>query len=143
MKVCSKCKVEKPYTSFPKSKQDSSGYQSWCTACKVAQNKEYMKKNPEKIALWKKKYYETNKGKATMIRNKKTYQQKNREKYLAHKAVWSAKQRKNNPLVAPENCENCGIKKNLLHAHHYAGYDKENWYKVIFLCRSCHNKQHS
>ena len=136
MKICNKCKIEKPVSEYSKNR-------AICTSCRVAYNKVWRAKNPKKFADAKKRYYESSKGKATAIRNHKTYVLKNREKYLAHKAIWKAKNRKKNPLVVPLNCENCKIFSTKLQAHHFAGYEGENRYKVVFLCKSCHLQQHS
>lgn len=56
---------------------------------------------------------------------------------LARAAVKAA--RKSGALV-PRNCEACG--NNDTDAHHYKGYEKENWLEVRWLCRSHHSSLH-
>ena len=45
MKTCSKCKIEKPFEAFWRSKKASDGYNSWCIECLKLRNLE-LKKNP-------------------------------------------------------------------------------------------------
>ena len=42
-------------------------------------------------------------------------------------------------LVKPALCERCW-KEMVQGAHHWAGYEEENWLNVIWLCRGCHNE---
>lgn len=56
-KVCTKCKVHKPFTDFPKDKSLKDGYNSWCRACYVEKSIEWAKNNPQKakerLEKWK------------------------------------------------------------------------------------------
>jgi len=86
MKVCSKCKKEKPYGEFGKRKIASDGLQSWCRCCvKICQQKysqtkkgkaaraagvrRHAKTEKRKVSL--KRYRQSEKGKVTL----KKYQQ--------------------------------------------------------------------
>jgi hypothetical protein len=58
MKLCTKCKLLKPYSEFHKDRSDKTAYQSACKICKAdhrrehySQNKEYMRK---KFSEWNK-----------------------------------------------------------------------------------------
>ena len=49
-------------------------------------------------------------------------------------------------LVPKEDCERCGrhrSERRRLDADHYLGYDEEHWLDVLWLCRSCHGKEHN
>ncbi len=37
-------------------------------------------------------------------------------------------------------CEKCGVLE--VHAHHHAGYEKENWLTVTWLCNEHHRQAH-
>ena len=92
MKICSFCKVEKPFTNFSPDKRESSGVQSRCKTCfaeimrerraknpeasrqavqksvkkifkaKIERNNLYRSNNPEKVYQWKKKDRTENKA---------------------------------------------------------------------------------
>jgi hypothetical protein len=42
-------------------------------------------------------------------------------------------------IIRPKLCEECGLEKKL-DAHH-ENYERENWLRVKWLCRKCHNKK--
>ena len=50
-------------------------------------------------------------------------------------------------LIKSNVCEKCGVKdhddnrRNQIEAHHYLGYEKENWLKVKWLCVVCHKEE--
>jgi Zn finger protein HypA/HybF involved in hydrogenase expression len=56
----------------------------------------------------------------------------------AMSAVHLAKKR--GLLVPKTECELCGD-TGLIHAHHYLGYERENFLDVMWLCPACHAKQ--
>ncbi|MEK6879767.1 MAG: hypothetical protein AABY22_09180 [Nanoarchaeota archaeon] len=75
MKICSKCKKQKPYNQFFKHTKSWDGYNSWCKQCK----KEYYQK-PEVQSYRKEylqKYYQLNKEHKKEYN--KQYRQKNKE----------------------------------------------------------------
>lgn len=46
-------------------------------------------------------------------------------------------------LIKLNRCEICGIKdwgikRSMIEAHHYLGYEEKNWLKVQWLCVPCH-----
>ncbi len=57
MKTCSKCKVEKPFSEFPKNRTKKYGLESQCKAC----HKAYREANKERIKEYSKAYQEANK----------------------------------------------------------------------------------
>ena len=85
MKVCSKCKIEKPLSEFYKDKGKRDGLCSSCKECHINDYKEYSKNNKEKIKEYARKYREKNKQKLQEYRNlhkeqKREYDLKNRDK---------------------------------------------------------------
>jgi hypothetical protein len=106
LKFCSKCKIEKDISDFPKARAIKSGYASACKACDSLKTKAYYAANREKVtdrvlknrALFPEKrialandYYERNKERLAPIR--KAWQDNNREKCRAY----GAKHYKANP----------------------------------------------
>lgn len=86
MKVCLRCKEEKPFELFSKSKKSKDGYQIYCKACRSKdyyanreelldrQKKNYWEKRDEKIA-YRKRYYKENKD--SILPKLKKYQEEN------------------------------------------------------------------
>ena len=66
MKLCSKCKIEKEFECFGKSKCTKDGYRYECKSCR----KIYNIQNKNKIREYKKKYYQLNKEKCNKISKK-------------------------------------------------------------------------
>ena len=56
MKICTKCKVEKAFSFFPKSKTHSSGCHCHCNECNRDKVRSYHKNNPEKVKARKNRY---------------------------------------------------------------------------------------
>ena len=90
LKTCTKCKEEKPFTCFAKSKKTKSGYNFWCKTC----FSEYRKANRARIAevkaVWAQenkhitgkataKYRASEKGQETRKRNQQEYYAANSE----------------------------------------------------------------
>ncbi len=61
MKICSKCKHAKLLQEFSKQKACKDGHSPWCKKCALAYNKEYCRKNKDKVARWCKKSREKRK----------------------------------------------------------------------------------
>lgn len=66
------------------------------------------------------------------------YRQKNPLQQKARDAVKSAISK---GVITKTACERCGSEQDI-QGHHHAGYEPENWLKVMWLCRTCHNKAH-
>jgi hypothetical protein len=77
-KVCKKCLIEKEICNFGKTKQNKDGLKSYCKECLRIDNKEYVKRNPEKRKETLLTYYENNKEKE--LERFKIYKIKNPEK---------------------------------------------------------------
>ena len=60
MKECSKCKVSKDFSNFPKSNRYKSGFNSICKICVNEINRQYRNKNIESFKKSRKLYYENN-----------------------------------------------------------------------------------
>lgn len=102
-------------------------YKNW--EVKQAQRTEWIKNNPEKIKQYKNKY------------NKK-YIKDNPEKQTARNAVrWAIMKGK---IIKPNNCSVClqDTYSRNLHAHHHKGYSPENRLNILWLCGTCHRKEH-
>lgn len=88
MKKCSKCKIEKDFSSFGKRKASKDGLSYICKDCKSLLDKEYSKKNKESIKEYLKMYYEDNKehlkekSKKNYIDNIESIKDKNKKYYL-------------------------------------------------------------
>jgi hypothetical protein len=70
MKVCSKCKVEKPTERFSKNKARKDGLQPYCRDCCKEVSSKYRQENREKLRLSNKKYSKENNEKVK-LKNKK------------------------------------------------------------------------
>jgi hypothetical protein len=73
MKICTRCKIEKNESEFPKNKYGVNGLNSLCKQCK----KEYYENNKNKILNQKKDYHKENRDK--ILLSKKEYQINNKE----------------------------------------------------------------
>lgn len=78
MKTCTKCKTEKSFDDFWKSKGYKGGYRAECKSCESERLKKWRKENPEKHRLQWLRSYDTNRD---LIReNNKLEYQRNRIK---------------------------------------------------------------
>lgn len=75
MKICGKCKVEKPFTEFSKRSLSKDGLQASCKECRLDLNKKYYNKDKqrERVAKWRKNNY------IKFIEQRKEYQKSKRE----------------------------------------------------------------
>lgn len=74
MKICNRCKIEKPNDHFGPDKNSKDGLYSICKECK----KQYYEDNKEKITLKHKEYRDNNKGKSK--ESHKTWYEENKER---------------------------------------------------------------
>jgi len=99
MKLCGKCKTEKPFEEFHKCKSHKDGLSSHCKPCKKVADRKYNEENRDVVAAKKKEYNERNKER--LAEKKKIYSQNNKELlkeykrqyYLKNKESISIKQR--------------------------------------------------
>lgn len=126
LRTCNRCKIEKPIGEFYPSQHFGISYQ--CKDC----DKKHAKKWHEKTG-----YFKTESGKAALIRasvkSKAKYPEKEKARTKLRKAIREGK-------IIKEPCK-CGEVK--VHGHHYAGYDGDNWSKVMWLCAKHHSELHS
>lgn len=89
-KVCTKCKILKLATEFPKLKYHSDGLSSWCKVCTVAYQNGWRRKNVEKTREYKARYFEKH-PEATVAHKLKTaeWRRKNKARHLETKREWS------------------------------------------------------
>ena len=122
LKVCSKCKVDKPVNEFHKNRSRKDGLGHYCKLCARAATRTNYRINPEK-----------------MVANVAKWQKANPEKVKAHQAIHRAI--KSGKLTKPDACSEClDIKTpERLHGHHH---DYSKPLDVIWLCRQCHKNIH-
>lgn len=73
MKVCTKCRVEKPLTDFGKRASRPDGLNLWCKPCINSQSKAWRQRNPEKSAESVKTWKANNRGKVIAARVRYLY----------------------------------------------------------------------
>ena len=78
MKLCTKCKLEKPFIAFHKNNQTKDKLTVHCRDCSNARLKEWKKQNKDHIAEYDKAWQQSNKDKKS--KNYKNWQVNNREK---------------------------------------------------------------
>lgn len=156
MKRCSTCKTQKPMNEFNKNRTRNDGLCYQCRDCQKETSKKY--KQSKKGQTVQKRYEKSENGKEARRRAVKKYKQsengktkrkgedkRRREKYpqkiKARVAISHAVVGKKIPSISSLRCANCG--QNADQYHHYKGYERDNWLKVIPLCRSCHTKEHN
>jgi hypothetical protein len=157
MKKCFKCGIEKELTEFYKHPEMPDGTVNKCKECNkkdVRENrldkKEYydhcdrnrpnhedrVKKQAERVKqLW----HTDEDFKQSIIAHKQKWQDQNQHKRKAQYAVSNAK--RDGKLVASAVCEHCGTSEKKIQGHHWS-YLPEHWLDVIWLCTSCHGKEH-
>lgn len=59
MKICNKCKIEKPETDFNKKIREKDGLQPFCRVCDNLRNKIHYKKNKQNWIVYRQKANET------------------------------------------------------------------------------------
>ena len=147
-KQCASCGEHKPLHDFYKDSRASDGAASSCKVCTLAKRAEKVaSRTSEQIASdravrreYSKQWRATDKGKVWVREYAKTHPQRERDKARrnARAAVARAVRR---GLQLPAACESCGMMTKL-HAHHHNGYDKAHQLDVVWLCVSCHGKEH-
>ena len=157
MKMCFKCGAEKPLSEFYKHNKMADGHLNKCKECTkidVQENREdkkdyYMEydrnrlnqeeRNLKNIERVKEKYHSNLEYKEKILQTKQAWINRNQDKRKAQYAVSNAK--RDGKLFAPDYCEHCGTSEKKIQAHHWS-YLPEHWLDVIWLCTSCHGKEH-
>ena len=161
VKGCTKCGDEYPLDQFYKMKQKNGKYyhHSMCKPCLKTYRKEkygntdydknYHKKNQDKILAYQKQYYDENTEKVSE-RSKKKYAD-NKEEYAKSHIKWKkknpkafsaynaiARAKRDGTLIVPDNCTCCDRKIRV--EFHHRTYDEP--LKGLFLCRKIHRTFH-
>ena len=86
-KVCTRCKqiflVTSKYFTFDK--RNKNGLQSECRYCHIKRNKDYARRNKDKIKEYKKNYYKENIDR--IKKRQKEYSEKNKDKRIKHQST--------------------------------------------------------
>lgn len=149
MKKCSHCKETRPFSDFGKNRAMKDGYQNQCRACrseyhyknKTKLNKkcrEWYKNNKDHVLQYNRSYWKTPSGRISKKKSQDRYRTKYPEKYAAHLAVSSAKNRGLIPRASELKCMNCN--NQAYEYHHYMGYNEKHHLDVIPLCIPCHKR---
>ena len=148
MKVCTKCKTEKPITEFHKLRPSKDGLQYRCKACcsvfqricweknkekRAADYKIYCSENKEQIAARKRAWRLVNLERVKA--NQKAVRLRHPEKHAARAAARRAIKL---GLLKKKPCQRCG--SSVVEAHH-EDYSKP--LDVEFLCMDHHIERHS
>lgn len=172
IKRCSICKNYKNINEFPHDRSRKGGHSYKCKKCAyplvyayqktdrgrlvnnlakkkyrgtkkgIETEKIYAKSNADKSRRYARKWQKSEKGKEAI----KIYARKRRKdpseiiKNIARDKVKYAVRKGVIPRAKSLNCRHC-IKR-AIHYHHEKGYEKENWFKIIPLCKMCHVKIH-
>lgn len=88
IKVCSRCRLEKPLEFFDLRSDRPGKRRSHCADCRRKQVKDYDSKNKDKKSLYNKDYRDKNKEDLT--KKAKIYYKQNRKERLAYLKLWRA-----------------------------------------------------
>src|SRR3989304_309034 len=86
MKLCSRCKQQKPLSSFPRNRSRLDGYSQYCKSCNNQINGDARRRDPERFKEYQRRYREKNRerrrkyDKERMRELRKKYPQKFKER---------------------------------------------------------------
>ena len=144
-KKCPKCNQTKPFCEFNKNRARKGGLDVYCRKCQAKKRKTQIYKN------YRRQYEQCKKCKDY----RKQYQQKNRQifnlsqrkrrlsNHTQNKAVGMVGYAVKMGRIKPANsfkCTYCSMQAR--EYHHHKGYEPENWFVIIPVCRICHCKIH-
>ena len=143
LKICTKCQVVKPVTSFAKASAKKDGFNYWCRACYSEYAKRHRAADPTRVraehaaatAKWRINHPERYRESAAKSSAK--YKAKYPEKEVARRAVREAVRL--GYMSSPGVCERCGGEGKL--DGHHADYSKH--LDVEWLCRPWHAAEHT
>ena len=156
MKVCFKCFVEKPLSDFYVHKAMADGHLNKCKDCtkkdvfrhremNLEKVREYDRNRPNREERNKrvservlKLYKEDEDFKQKVSNGKRKWALLNKHKRKAQSAASNAL--RDGKLQRKTVCEHCNLEKKL-QKHHWS-YEEQHWLDVIWLCTSCHGKEH-
>lgn len=152
-KSCTKCGDTKPLEEFSRETRSKDGRRSHCKLCDNASTARWERQNQqrriEKSKRWaaRNRKYKAEKLKEWEQRNPHLVAKKLRRQAERHPEKIRARQLlkdavKTGKVVKPGTCEACGheVERRKLHGHHE---DYEKPLDVRWLCRPCHDAEHS
>lgn len=98
IKVCSKCKKEKPFSDFYKDKNRKDGFRSSCKLCDKPRHQQYYKKHKDKWPVRNKKYY-------------KLHRKERNQYYAAYAHGMTIAERESFIINKGNRCEVCNISR--------------------------------
>lgn len=157
MFTCVRCKVEKSETEFYAQPSAARGHDSSCKECRKARvsknredNLEYYKdydrnrpnaverSQKQSLRTWQ-KAKEDPEFRESLYKVKSDWAERNKEKRKAQGAISNGL--RDGYIVRPDYCDHCGTSEKKIQGHHWS-YLPEHWLDVIWLCTSCHGKEH-
>jgi len=157
MKVCFKCGAEKPLSDFYKHPRMVDGHVNKCKECnkkdvrenrldkkdyydKYDRNRPNHEERVKKASARVKELWKSDESfKQNIVNHKQKWLNNNQHKRKAQYAVSNAL--RDGKLFKPDICEHCGTSEKKIQGHHWS-YESEHWLDVIWLCTSCHGKEH-
>ncbi len=154
-KRCCKCKKSKPLSEFYKNCTTKDGYQLECKTCRKEHAQSKRSKTYHKI--YQNQYYQTEKGKAVILKSVKKYQKTIKGKISKQKAQkrfyarHPERQKAINTVsyaiqigklshIDTLQCHYCPMQAEQY--HHHKGYEPKHWLDVLPTCKRCHRKIH-
>jgi len=167
-KKCTGCGEVKDASEFGKDARNINGLQSRCRTCDGKSCKRWRKNNLQKDKDWHHAYHSANrdsilekkrdrykanptkvkegverwrkenpdKYREVKTKSRNNYNLKYPERFVARVAVTIAVRAGKLPRVKTLACRDCGGQAS--EYHHEFGYEKQNWLKVVPLCKVCH-----
>ena len=89
MKICTKCKVDKPLSDFNKCNKHKDGLRTFCRICQSIEKKKYRERYAFKVTAAKKTYYIKNKDK--IAEKSKIWKANNKDKILKSRIIHKKK----------------------------------------------------
>jgi hypothetical protein len=132
-RICTKCNILKPFSEFNWDKRYNIPF-SRCKTCFNERCKKYRHSKMGKQTY--EKWVNSTKGKS--VRHNAHFKWKNANPDQ-HKAVYYVKNAIRDGRLLRKPCEICGDVKS---EGHHTSYKRENWLKVVWLCKKHHISVH-
>lgn len=157
MKKCFKCGIEKELSEFYKHPRMADGTVNKCKDCnkkdvidnrfdKLEYYREYdrnrdnaQERNEKQSERVRIRYASDPEYRSKILESKSLWDKVNSHKKCAHAAVNNAI--RDGRMTKPTSCEHCGTSEKKIQGHHWS-YLPEYWLDVVWLCTSCHGKEH-
>lgn len=148
---CKSCGLEKDPSLFYESNKSEC---KECVKIRTKKNREekkdyYMEydrnrpnaaeRNLKNIERVREKYENDPEYKQKILDTKSAWSERNQRKRKAQYALSNAK--RDGKIQVSGCCEHCGTSEKKIQGHHWS-YEPEHWLDVIWLCTSCHGKEH-